>query len=128
MVAHFTIRTNGVNKAFRFVEGIWLHRKSRQIRLFLEETYFTSYVRNMFWDTFSYKYHVIYVGSEGVDNAHQFGPTARALFLGRDRISGLRPDILRMMDIKEAADILPDVGCYKGQILDVKKARYPAGF
>ena len=32
MVAHFTMRTYGVNQAFRFGEGIWLHRKSRQIR------------------------------------------------------------------------------------------------
>ena len=34
MVAHFTMRTHGVNQAFRFVEGIWLHRKSRRIRFF----------------------------------------------------------------------------------------------
>ena len=34
MVTHFTMRTHGVNQAFRFVEGIWLHRKSRQIRFF----------------------------------------------------------------------------------------------
>ena len=32
MVAYFTMRTHGVNQAFHFVEGIWLHRKSRQIR------------------------------------------------------------------------------------------------
>ena len=32
MVAHFTMRTHGVNQAFRFVEGIWLHRKSHEIR------------------------------------------------------------------------------------------------
>ena len=32
MVAHFTMRTYGVNQAFRFGERIWLHRKSRQIR------------------------------------------------------------------------------------------------
>ena len=32
MVAHFTMRTHGVNQAFRFVEGIWLHRESHQIR------------------------------------------------------------------------------------------------
>ena len=31
-VAHFTIRTYGVNQAIRFVEGIWLYRKSRQIK------------------------------------------------------------------------------------------------
>ena len=37
MVAHFIMRTPGVNQAFRFVEGIWLHRKSRQIRFFLEK-------------------------------------------------------------------------------------------
>ena len=36
MVAHFTMRTHGVNQAFRFVEGIWLHRKSHQIRFFSE--------------------------------------------------------------------------------------------
>ena len=32
MIAHLTMRTHGVNQAFRFVEGIWLHRKSHQIR------------------------------------------------------------------------------------------------
>ena len=37
MVAHFTVRTHGVNQAFRFFEGIWLHRKSHQIRFFLSE-------------------------------------------------------------------------------------------
>ena len=37
MVAHFTMRTHGVNQLFRFVEGIWLHRKSRQILLFSEK-------------------------------------------------------------------------------------------
>ena len=37
MVAHFTMRTHGVNQAFRFVEGIWLHRKSHQIHFFLEK-------------------------------------------------------------------------------------------
>ena len=34
MVAHLTMRTHGVDQAFRFVVGIWLHRKSRQIRFF----------------------------------------------------------------------------------------------
>ena len=37
MVAYFTMRTHGVNQAFRLVEGIWLHRKSHQIRFFSEE-------------------------------------------------------------------------------------------
>ena len=37
MVAHLTMRTHGVNQGFRFVEGIWLHRKSRQIRFFFSE-------------------------------------------------------------------------------------------
>ena len=36
MVAHFTMRTYGVNEEFRFVESIWLHRKSRQSRFFSE--------------------------------------------------------------------------------------------
>ena len=34
MVSHFTMRTFGVKQEFRFVEGIWLHRKSCQIRFF----------------------------------------------------------------------------------------------
>ena len=34
MVAHSTVRTYGVIKVFQFVEGIWLHRKSRCIRFF----------------------------------------------------------------------------------------------
>ena len=37
MVAHMTMRTHGVDQAFRFVEGIWLHRMSRQIRFFFSE-------------------------------------------------------------------------------------------
>ena len=37
MVAHLTMRTHGVNQALRFVEGIWLHRKSRQIHFFFSE-------------------------------------------------------------------------------------------
>ena len=35
MVAHFVMHPYGVNQEFRFVEGIWLHRNSRQIRFFL---------------------------------------------------------------------------------------------
>ena len=34
MVAHFTMRTYEVNHVFRFVESIWLLRKSCQIRFF----------------------------------------------------------------------------------------------
>ena len=37
MVVHFTMRTHGVNQAFRFVECIWLYRKSHQIRFFSEK-------------------------------------------------------------------------------------------
>ena len=37
MVAHFNMRTHGVNEAFRFVEGIRLHQKSHQIRFFFSE-------------------------------------------------------------------------------------------
>ena len=34
-------RTYGVNQVFRFVEGIRLHRQSRQIRIFIrKKTYF----------------------------------------------------------------------------------------
>ena len=34
MVAQNAVRTYGLNPVFRFVEGIWLYRKSRQIRIF----------------------------------------------------------------------------------------------
>ena len=37
MVAHFTMGTHGVNQAFRVVKGIWLHRKSHQIRFFSDK-------------------------------------------------------------------------------------------
>ena len=41
------MRTYGVNLAIWFVAGIWIYRKSRQIRFFLENTYFISFVRNI---------------------------------------------------------------------------------
>ena len=37
MVAHFIMRTYGINQESRFVEGIWLDRKSHQIRIFFLE-------------------------------------------------------------------------------------------
>ena len=37
MVAHFTMRTYGVNQVLGFVEGIWLHR---QIRFFFGKDLF----------------------------------------------------------------------------------------
>ena len=37
MVSLFTMRTQGVNQAFRFIEGIWLHQKSCQIRFFFSK-------------------------------------------------------------------------------------------
>ena len=39
MVAQNMVRTYGVNQVFRFVEGIWLDRKSRQI----QNSYFSSH-------------------------------------------------------------------------------------
>ena len=42
------MRTYGVNEAFRFVEGIRLHRKSRQIRKkHSEKTSFAPYVHTI---------------------------------------------------------------------------------
>ena len=42
MVADFPMRTYGVNQEIRFVEGIWLQRKNRQIReKNWEKTYFS---------------------------------------------------------------------------------------
>ena len=59
MIAHFTMRMYGVNQEFRFVEDIWLHRKSCQIRgkKKSKKTYFTSYACNMFRATFLNNYH-----------------------------------------------------------------------
>ena len=37
MVAHFTMRTYGVNQVLRFAESVWLHRKSRNIPFFFSE-------------------------------------------------------------------------------------------
>ena len=51
MVAHFIMRTYGVNKAFRFIEEIWLHRKSPNHEKKSEKTYLALYVCNMFWAT-----------------------------------------------------------------------------
>ena len=34
LVAQITMRTNGLKQGFRFVKGIWLHRKSSQIHFF----------------------------------------------------------------------------------------------
>ena len=45
MVAHFTMRTHGVNQAFRFVEGIWLHRESHQMRFFHRKKTFFYIIR-----------------------------------------------------------------------------------
>ena len=47
MVAHFTMRNYGEHQAFRFVEGIWLPRNSRQIHFF-QIRYFLLHVLNMF--------------------------------------------------------------------------------
>ena len=33
----FSMRTYGVNQEFRFAEGVWLHRKGRQIRFFFSQ-------------------------------------------------------------------------------------------
>ena len=37
MFAHFTMRTHGENQAFRYLEGILLHRKCHQIGFFFEK-------------------------------------------------------------------------------------------
>ena len=58
MVAHFTMRTYGVNQAFRFVEGIWLHRKCRQIRRkkIGKEIFYTIHAQHVL-SYYLYKYH-----------------------------------------------------------------------
>ena len=46
MAARFTMRTYGVNQLFRFDEGIWLHRKSRQPRFFFGKDLFYTILHN----------------------------------------------------------------------------------
>ena len=36
IVAHFTMCTYGVKQIFRFVEGIWLHRKNHQMIMIVD--------------------------------------------------------------------------------------------
>ena len=51
-----SLRTYGVNQAFRFVEGIWLHRKSHQIRFFFRKiTLFTNAINVIVIGLFSRK-------------------------------------------------------------------------
>ena len=45
MVAHFSMRTHGLHQALRFVEGIWLHRKSRQLRFHFSEKDLVFFIR-----------------------------------------------------------------------------------
>ena len=45
MVAQNTVRTYGINHAFRFVEGIWLLRKSRKINIFSRKIHILQYTR-----------------------------------------------------------------------------------
>ena len=61
MVSQNMLSIYGINQLFRFVEDIWLQRKSRQIGFFFsrEKTYFTLYERNMFWTTILCKNHAI---------------------------------------------------------------------
>ena len=47
MVDKNTVRTYGVNQVFQYVEGIWLHRMSRQIKNIFEERPIL-YARNMY--------------------------------------------------------------------------------
>ena len=62
MVAQNTMRAHKVNQVFRFVEGVWLHKKCRQIWFFSEKTYFTPYVCSKYhgtdvysqWETYVY--------------------------------------------------------------------------
>ena len=59
MVAQKTMHTYGVNQVFRFVEGIWSHRKSRHKRPILLHTCATwseppSYISTIFYNCWSY--------------------------------------------------------------------------
>ena len=82
MVAHFSMRTNGVYQAFWFVRGIGLHLKSCQIRFFSKKkTYFTLHVRNMFIATNLYKSHDL--EEESIDQISKCGNKRIKLYIYR---------------------------------------------
>ena len=61
IVAHFTMRTYGVNQEFRFDECIWLHRKSGvKSDFFQKKPVFTSCLRKVFLATILYKNYGLY--------------------------------------------------------------------
>ena len=58
MVAYIImLRTYGLNQAIRFVDGIWLHQKSRQIRFLLGTDLFYVIRALHVLTTILYKYH-----------------------------------------------------------------------
>ena len=67
MVANFTKRAYGVNQVFWFVKFGYIERVVKS-DFFSEKTYFTSFVRNMFWATILYKYHGLIRGVKYVLN------------------------------------------------------------
>ena len=70
MVTHFTMRTYGVNQAFRSVKGIffYIERFGKSENFFSEKIFFTSYVGNMFWATTLYKHHGLYQSPYQLEN------------------------------------------------------------
>ena len=62
---HLTMRTHGVNQAFRFVEGIWLHRRVVKSDFFTEKTFYSIRSQHVL------SYHLIYVPW------FELGPTRR---------------------------------------------------
>ena len=58
MVAHFIMRSYGVNQAFDLFKAlVYIERVVKSEFIFRKKTYFTSYVRNIFLATILYKYH-----------------------------------------------------------------------
>ena len=66
MVAHFTMRTYGVNHDFRLLQAFGYIERVVESDIFFLITYFTSYLRNMFLATILYKYHDQYLPHTGL--------------------------------------------------------------
>ena len=72
MVAQNAVRTYGMNQTFRIVEGIWLHRKSRQI--FLLGKYLFYFIRTCFEQT-------SYISTMAMRKSTAVGPRYFVLFI-----------------------------------------------
>ena len=87
MVAQNTVRTYyGVNKVFRFVEGMWIHRKSRHIRIIFSEKTFL--------------HHTSATCSEPPSDIHTMDRPMSAILIDRYHMNDINPEIHSWVHLK----------------------------